>query len=357
MTAPEPVAKRYAVSVIVPARNEEVCLGACVQSVTAQTGLSYEVIVVDDGSTDGTRQIALSFPGVRVVDAGPLPEGWSGKNNAMAAGARQARGEWLLFTDADTVHAPGSLARSLAEARRQKADLLSYSPRQEVVGVWEKAVMPVVFAELAITYRPSVVSDPKSSAAAANGQYMLISREAYEAVGGFAAIAGSLLEDVDLARAVKSSGRRIFFRNGGDAVSARMYRSFAQLQEGWTKNLALLFPSPVRLAVLRLLEFLLILASLEITVLGVLYRRTNAAVFAAVLFLVLIGLFVARIRQAHFESGATTLSLLGLPVFAYLLVRSKLFWRRGKVSWKGRVYPSCGAARKERASVRHVAVF
>jgi hypothetical protein len=338
MKAPEPAANRPVVSVIVPARDEEACLGACLRSVTAQGGVSYEVIVVDDGSTDGTRQIAQSFHGVRVVDAGPLPEGWSGKNNAMAAGARQARGEWLLFTDADTVHAPGSLARSLAEARRQKADLLSYSPRQEVVGIWERAVMPVIFAELAITYRPSVVSDPKSSAAAANGQYMLISREAYDAVGGFGAIACSLLEDVDLARSVKASGRRIFFRNGPDAVSARMYRSFAQLQEGWTKNLALLFPSPLRLAVMRSLEFLLILASLEITVLGVLYKRTNAAVFAAVLFLVLIGLFVARIREAHFESGATTLSLLGLPVFAYLLLRSKLFWRRGKVAWKGRTY-------------------
>jgi glycosyltransferase involved in cell wall biosynthesis len=338
MKAPEAAAKRPVVSVIVPARNEEVCLGACLQSLVGQTGVSYEIIVVDDGSTDGTRQITQSFAGVQVVNAGPLPEGWSGKNNAMAAGARQAKGEWLLFTDADTVHAPGSLARSLAEARRQKADLLSYSPRQEVVGVWEKAVMPVIFAELAITYRPSVVSDPKSSAAAANGQYMLISREAYEAIGGFAAIGGSLLEDVDLARAVKASGRRIFFRNGPDAVSARMYRSFAQLQEGWTKNLALLFLSPLRLAGMRLLEFLLILASLEVAVLGVLYKRPSAAVFAAVLFLVLMGLFVARIREAHFESGATTLSLLGLPVFAYLLVRSKLFWRRGKVTWKGRTY-------------------
>ena len=191
-------------SVIVPARNEEACLGACLQSLAAQTGIRFEIIVVDDASTDATRQIAASFPTVRLVDAGPLPEGWSGKNNAMAAGAAQAREEWLLFTDADTVHAPGSLARSLAEARGRHVVLLSYSPQQEVHGFWEKAVMPVIFAELATTYRPADVSHPTSPAAAANGQYLLISRDAYDAVGGHAAVAGSLLEDVALARLVKA---------------------------------------------------------------------------------------------------------------------------------------------------------
>ena len=123
------------------------------------------------------------------MDAGPLPAGWSGKNNALTAGVRQAKGEWLLFTDADTVHRPGSLARALAEAQAQGAALLSYSPEQEVHGFWERAVMPVIFAELAGRYRPTEVSDPASPVAAANGQYLLVSREAYDAVGGHAAIA------------------------------------------------------------------------------------------------------------------------------------------------------------------------
>ncbi len=162
----------------------------------------------------------------------------------MAVGAAVARGEWLLFTDADTVHKPGSLARAVTEARQQRVALLSYSPEQEVRGFWEKAVMPVIFAELAATFPPARVSDPRSPAAAANGQYILIAREAYDAVGGHAAVSGSLLEDVALAKAVKASGRKIFFRFGGDAVRTRMYRNFSQLREGWTKNLALLFPSP-----------------------------------------------------------------------------------------------------------------
>src|SRR5207248_3551016 len=112
---------------------------------------------------------------------------------------------------------------------RRDVSLLSYSPRQEVEGLLERSVMPVIFAELANTYRPSLVSDPSSTAAAANGQYLLVKREAYAAVGGHAAIASSILDDVALARAVKRSGRKIFFRYGADAVCTRMYRSFAQL--------------------------------------------------------------------------------------------------------------------------------
>src|SRR5580698_3142084 len=247
-------ADRVKVSAIVPARNEEACLGACLASLAAQTGISFEIIVVDDHSTDRTRSIAESFAGTRVIEADPLPPSWTGKNNAVASGARAANGVWLLFTDADTVHLPGSLQLSVDEAQRAGASLLSYSPEQIVESVWEKAVMPVIFAELASKYRPAEVSDPKSPAAAANGQYILVTREAYDGVGGHAAVAQSLLEDVDLARAVKQSGRRILFRYGGDAVRTRMYRSFAQLREGWTKNLAILFPSPGRLALWRFLE-------------------------------------------------------------------------------------------------------
>jgi glycosyltransferase involved in cell wall biosynthesis len=340
MTAFPAELERPAVSVIVPARNEEACLGTCLQSLVTQTGVRFEIIVVDDGSTDRTREIAASFPGVRVVNAGTLPEGWSGKNNAMAGGARQARGEWLLFTDADTVHLPGSLAGSLREAQERGAALLSYSPRQDVHGFWEKAVMPVIFAELAMVYRPSQVNDPASQVAAANGQYLLISREAYDAVGGHAKIAGTLLEDVALARAVKASGRRISFRYGRDAVRTRMYRSFSQLREGWSKNLALLFPSPGRLAALRMSEFLLIVGSAVAGIFELTQEWVGAAALFVVLCSIVYGIFLMRIRRAHFAWDATALALFGLPLFSYLLLRSKIAHRRGAVSWKGRTYGS-----------------
>src|ERR1700741_2200030 len=137
-------------SVVVPARNEEDCLGACLESLVAQSDdgwklrRDWELLVVDDGSSDRTREIAKSFPGVTLMDPAVLPKGWTGKANAAWTAARQARGKWLLFTDADTVHEPGDLRRALHEAEKYEAAMLSYSPRQLVTGFWQKALMPLV---------------------------------------------------------------------------------------------------------------------------------------------------------------------------------------------------------------------
>jgi hypothetical protein len=327
------------VSVIVPARNEEDCLGRCLESLVAQEGVEFELIVVDDHSTDRTGPIARSFPGVRVLEAGPLPEGWTGKSSALVCGVKVARGEWLLFTDADTYHKPGSLARAWTEARERKADFLSYSPEQEVGSFWEKAVMPVIFAELAVTYRPAEVSDPASSAAAANGQYVLVTRPAYEAAGGHAAVAGVILEDVALARRVKDAGGRILFRFGGEQVSTRMYRNRAQLVEGWTKNLVFLFPSPLRLAAIRSLEFLGILTAVAITVAALLQGQKAIAAVCGVAGIVLLAMFLRRIFKAHFPPDATALACFGLPFFSYLLLRSVISYKLGRLAWKGRTYP------------------
>jgi glycosyltransferase involved in cell wall biosynthesis len=333
------------VSVIVPARNEEASLRACLESIVAQDGIDFEVIVVNDGSTDRTLDIAESFTGVQVIRSSALKPGWSGKNNAAAAGASVARGEWLLFTDADTVHLPGSLSRAVAEAKVNGVALLSYSPEQEVHGFWESAVMPVIFAELASRFRPADVSDPTSSVAAANGQYLLITRSAYDSVGGHEAIASSLLEDVALARAVKSSGRAIFFRYGGDSVRTRMYRSFGQLREGWTKNLALLFPAPLWLATVRLFEFVLLSGNL---LAGFYFWIQGDRISVYVVAGLFVGLYLSfrrRVSKAHFGWRSGLLALLGLPVFSYLLLRSRSSHRSGSVTWKERSYGTSAQSR------------
>lgn len=325
---------------MVPARDEEASLGACLESLVRQAGVDFEILVVDDGSTDRTRAIAESFAGVRVLAAGALPPGWSGKSNALVAGVRQARGGWLLFTDADTVHLPGSLARSLKEAQEHGAALLSYSPAQEVHGFWQHAFMPLVFSDLARTYRPLEVNDPASPVAAANGQYLLVERSAYEAVGGHAAVAQTLLEDVALARAFKRAGYRLRFRYGGDAVRTRMYRSFRQMCEGWSKNLALLFAA-VGLAVRRGLEFLWIAGGLALGVWSAAAGERKLAALALAAASMGWLMLLRRVRRAHFGWGANLAAVAGLPVFALLLLRSALSTRwRGKVVWKGRTYAS-----------------
>jgi glycosyltransferase involved in cell wall biosynthesis len=332
MVTTETITGSPTISVIIPARNEEVSLADCLQSLVTQSGVEFEIIVVDDHSTDRTREIAESFRGVRVVEASPLPEGWTGKNNAVSCGARQARGEWLLFTDADTVHLPGSLAGAIKEAQENGAEMLSYSPEQIAVTFWEMATLPVVFAELARQYSPSKVSDPASPIAAANGQYILIRRETYDAIGGHAAIASDILEDVALARAVKISGRKILFRYATDRVRTRMYRNYRQLRDGWTKNLALLFPNPGGLAAKSVLLWAFPWTALTIAVIA---KHPWWDTFAASALL----LSVARLRRANFDAAMTFLgALFGMPMFAYLLLRSKRAHAHGSVNWKGRSY-------------------
>ena len=331
------------VSVIVPARNEEANLAGCLHTLVGQDGISYEVIVVDDHSTDRTSEIAESFA-VRVIMADPLPEGWSGKCNAAWSGAKIAKGKWLLFTDADTRHSSVSIVRGVQEATEQRSDLLSYSPRQEVHGFAEHALMPVIFAELARTYRPQEVRDPNSAVAAANGQYLLIRRKAYDAIGGHAAVAQAILEDVELARLVKQAGYRLWFQQSA-VVSTRMYRSLPQMWEGWTKNLALLFPNPRWLALRRSVEFLLISVCILAVFNSALERDPTGLLVNGLLVTMFLLFFYRRIRLAHFEGRSNILAFFGLPLFALLLLNSYISHKGGTIRWKGRRYGSPGRNR------------
>jgi glycosyltransferase involved in cell wall biosynthesis len=329
------------VSIIVPARNEEANIGACLESLTAQTGVTAEIIVVDDSSSDRTREIVESFAGVRLLSAEPLLVAQralnsrrTGKNNALIAGAKRARGNWLLFTDADTVHLPGSLGRALSEAKKEKVDLLSYSPEQQVVTFTERAVMPIIFAELAAHYPLHKVRDQDAETTAANGQYILVRREAYDAIGGHVSVGSEILEDVALAKLFREAGFRVYFRYGGDAVRTRMYRSWPQLREGWTKNLAPLFPETNRLAFQSLLLWSGAWGSIGIAASGLLTNHP-----ARIGFISLWLLLYRRIRRAHFSIANNLIALaFGPPIFAYLLLLSRKAHKLGKIAWKGRSY-------------------
>jgi len=339
-------------TVIVPARNEEPCLAACLQSLVSQSeeifalGRDWELVVVDDSSTDRTAEIARSFDGVTVIAAGKLEPGWTGKTNAVWTAARRARGRWLLFTDADTIHEPGDLRRAIHEATRHKVGMLSYSPRQIVKGLAQRALMPLVFCELALAYPPAKVSDPGARIAAANGQFLLVEREAYRRLGGHASVADKVLEDVELAFLAKRRRVGLRFRYAEDAVATRMYRSTAAMVEGWTKNLALLFDNTLTLAVWRALDFALLVG---LPVLAFLLWNAHFSTHAlawlgagwvlGLLWVRTLFRFYARVARSNFPFAECALSPLGLPLFVALLYRSWFQHRMLKqVSWKGRSY-------------------
>ncbi|HEV8384370.1 MAG TPA: glycosyltransferase family 2 protein, partial [Candidatus Acidoferrales bacterium] len=231
------------ISVIVPVRNEEANIARAIESLAAQPEIA-EMIAVNDQSTDRTAEIlaelATRIPRLRIIQGTTPPAGWTGKNFALAQGVAYAREEWLLFTDADVEHLPGSAARALADAQSSGAELVSYSPEQETRTWWERAVIPFIYCRLAARFSYARVRDSAFPDAAANGQFLLIRRDTYDQIGGHAAVCGEVVEDVALAQRAKRTGHRIFFARGKGIARTRMYRSHRQMWEGWTKNLYLL---------------------------------------------------------------------------------------------------------------------
>jgi len=343
--------KQGQVSVIIPARNEEANIARSVRSLAGQQGVK-EILVVDDQSDDQTGEVLeglkTEIAGLRTLRIESLPEGWLGKTYAVATAAREAGGNWLLFTDADTEHLPGSLAALLERAGRERADLLSVSPGQRTPTWWERSIIPLVYVNLARLYRFEEVSDPGSPTAAANGQYLLIRRDTYQRVGGHEAVRTQILEDVELARRVKATGGRLVFLSGAAWVRTRMYRTFGEMWRGWTKNLYLLHGKSLArmfqtFAVLWLLDLLPLLAFLALCFWFVVGRGSAATALVAVACLSGTVRRQLKYRQAlrglGFDPRLASYWLPGAALLSLLVLNSAVAHRlTGRVEWKGRAY-------------------
>lgn len=350
-------ATRERVSAVIPARNEAENIARAVRSVAAQPE-AIEIIVADDVSEDGTpailEELQREIPQLRVLRMGDPPKGWLGKSHALAVASHKATANWLLFTDADTKHQPGSLGHLLERACRDHVDLLSLSPGQQTPTWWEKAIIPFVFVELARRFSFEAVSDPESNVAAANGQYLLIRRPIYDSAGGHEAVRDEILEDVALARRVKDLGGRILFLPGADWVSTRMYRHFGAMWDGWRKNLYLLWggsPFPALLAVTRV--WLLDLVPPLGFVLGLVLLAAGGGFDAAIVSLACLAVAVARrvvygreVTRLGYAAEVANYGTLGAALFCALMLASLVShrWLRS-VRWKGRTY-STGASTK-----------
>lgn len=344
---------------IVPARNEERNIAEAVVSLDLQPELA-EIIVVDDESSDGTaeilKELSKRVARLQAVEAGPLPMGWTGKNHACAVGAdfalkeagdaRPASDVWLLFTDADTRHWPGSVGAALSIATRENVALVSFSPRQRMETFWERALIPIVYCRLARRFPFDRVNDPSQPDAAANGQYLLIRADAYEAIGRHAAVRNCVLEDVEIARRAKSAGCGTWFQSGEGLVETRMYRSFRELCEGWTKNLNLLVGGSLG-KVLReewrsyVLEFSLCGMILGIIGMARDLRFAGAVLAASLLIpMAMHAAYAFELRRNRYPMRLIQYYVPGELAFGCILFDS--YWRSrfGGVRWKGRRYPA-----------------
>jgi glycosyltransferase involved in cell wall biosynthesis len=229
------------VSVLIPARNEEANLAACLESVLRQDATVGEALVYDDHSTDATPRIVAAYAArdarVRAVDPSPLPAGWCGKNFACARLAEEARGAWLLFLDADARLAEGAVAMMVEEASEREVTLLSAWPSLTLVSFWERALMPMLnFVVFSLFPAPLSLVRDDASLGLAHGACILVERAGYQAVGGHAAAPDEIFEDQSLARLWRARGRRGLCLDGQDVVGVRMYSSLAGIWRGFQKN-------------------------------------------------------------------------------------------------------------------------
>ncbi|MEC7739334.1 MAG: glycosyltransferase, partial [Gemmatimonadota bacterium] len=230
------------VGVIIPARNESENIEECLASLTKSRYPNFEIIIVDDRSEDGTAELARTVPPgnakrLVVIDGEALPEGWLGKPWACQQGARATSAELLVFADADTTHGDRLLSRSITELQNEDADLLNVLGFQVMESFWERLVQPQIF--LAVVFRhPDLERSARSSQwqdGVANGQFMLMPRTSYEAIGGHESVRDRVLEDLALAQTVKRHGRTFVIRIAMDDLRTRMYRSLTGMIAGWSR--------------------------------------------------------------------------------------------------------------------------
>ncbi len=335
----QPASAPLAISAIVPARNEEAVIASCIESLALQAEIA-EILVVNDQSTDKTaeivRKLITKIPRLRLLETQEVPVGWVGKNNAVFLGAKEARSPWLLFTDADAELQPGAAARALQIAQESSASLISFSPEQITQTWYEKALIPFVYSRLARHFSYDDVNNPVSPVAAANGQFLMFQRDAYNSIGGHASVASEVLEDVALAKRAKAAGIRLWFGSGQGIVRVRMYRSFHAMWQGWKKNLYPLVGGTPR-AVFRELESVIPWAALLILLLGI---KVPVAPFLGVCLLLLRQLtYGLEISRNQYPFKFILYYVPALALYAGVLWASYRSHARGKVEWKGREVP------------------
>lgn len=337
------------VSVIVPAKDEELNIERCLNSLMNQTYPNYEIIVVDDRSVDRTGEIlerirTRSKVPFKIIRIEKLPPGWTGKNHGMFTASRAASGDWLLYTDADTTHQPESIASAVNCAVERGIDFLTLAPQTEVHSFWEKTVQPLAVGSLALWFDSQSVNDPRSGIVLANGQYILVKRRVYEEVGGNESVKSEVVEDVELAKRVRSAGFVMNFLNGTHLYATRMYSTLGQIKTGWTRIFTYLFNKNAW-SVLHKIALFVFFSILPFVVLAIqkLFLFSGSAYFNPAIFivascvtmLIIVVRFIGN-KLIHSDPWYALLHPVGSVIMVWILLicLGRIIFNRPSV-WRG----------------------
>lgn len=343
------------ISVLVPARNEEGKIGRCLDSLLKQNYPHFEIVVIDDRSTDNTAQIIQSYVDadekkrIKFIHGKDAPDGWIGKCNALAHAVNYAIGQWLIFTDADTYHKPNSIRDAVYYAANQQADLVSFVPLQELGSFPEKLIMPTLLSSFLLGDPFHTVNDPECPRAYAYGQYIICRRTSYFAVGGHQSVRNEIVEDHALGKVFKDQAYKIEVADGRTLYSVRMYTNLTSLWQGWTKNLYSLIDSriPNLLIILFLINsvalfpFVQLLLICQIVFSGHSDSLTPISLGLVAIQFLALGFWFEKTSQHHagidwrnfflFPLGSLGVTVLYCHA-AYLVLSGS------QVNWKGRKY-------------------
>lgn len=349
---PDDGAPKAAVTVIVPARNEERTIGQNVSALLKQDYPpgQFSILVVDDDSQDRTSAVVRETAGgderVTLIQNGPLPPGWFGKPRACASAAAEARGEWLCFVDADAVAAPATLRTAMQVAQAERLDLLSLGPQPELLLPAERLILPAGFFLIAFTQDVRSTNDPSLPTASVNGQFMLIRRSTYEAVGGHAAVRQAVAEDSELARLIKARDHRIAIYGTEGLMRVRMYADVRSLCEGTARQAASLLGGSVALLLAAGAAWGLATASIALPVWALYALAAGHGGAGAIIALAcslagslaLLGTHIGATRYFRIPFWYGLLFPLSYLAGGGVLLYAA--WQRGRreARWKGRVY-------------------
>lgn len=348
------------VSLLVPARNEAAHIAMCVRSLLGQHYERFDILVLDDRSSDATASIVTAsidaLPPtqkgrLRLLHGEPLPPGWVGKNFACHQLAQHAQGEYLFFTDADAVHVPEMVGAVIDYMRRHDLDLLTGQQDYKLKNIGERLITPLlhfrVFTLLPLTL---VSRRPEPVLAVANGPLLCFHRQAYIAIGGHQAIKECILEDIALARAVKTAGKRIAFVDACDMISCYLYTSFADTWAGFSKTFFAFYnyslPAAFVIIVLDLILFvappLLLVAALFVPLPPTVIRLAFGSYGIAVVMRILLALRFTR-SQKLLALLLCFLHPIAIILGCLILLNSiRWYYRTLGIAWKGRYYRSQG---------------